>query len=93
MGTGAGLLIGSHPSMSRISEAEKLLSKRKPKYDEAHHKGEEPHPAQAGSPLLAKGLQNLPHSFGKECIRKGFQNEGQPKCTEKKLAVELQGSK
>ena len=31
----------------------------------------------------------LRHSFGKECIRKGFQNEGQPECTEKKLAVEL----
>ena len=38
---------------------------------------------------VPKGLQNLPHSFGKECIRKGFQNEGQPECTEKKLAVEL----
>ena len=57
--------------------------------EETRRKGKEPHPAQTGSALLTKGLQNLPHSFGKECIRKGFQNEGQPECTEKKLAVEL----
>ena len=65
--------------------APKGLPKREPEYDEPRRKGKEPHPAQTGSALLTKGLQNLPHSFGKECIRKGFQNEGQPECTEKKL--------
>ena len=58
--------------------APKGLPKREPEYDEPRRKGKEPHPAQTGSALLTKGLQNLPHSFGKECIRKGFQNEGQP---------------